>query len=130
MPKVRLIFTLRNPVPRAYSEYLNKVADRTVMRYLTKRINNKMEKELSDNAPPFEALVDDVARTMGSCGSPNRTFSMMDEYTAEMDEAGCYVNPFVGEGRCAESDFCSNRTRHCSSRVKHRHWWHLATEIH
>uniref|UniRef100_A0A7S3RFK0 Uncharacterized protein n=1 Tax=Strombidinopsis acuminata TaxID=141414 RepID=A0A7S3RFK0_9SPIT len=60
-----------------------------------------MEKELSDNAPPFEALVDDVARTMGSCGSPNRTFSMMDEYTAEMDEAGCYVNPFVGEGRYA-----------------------------
>lgn len=26
---------------------------------------------------------------------------MMDEYTAEMDAAGCYVNPFVGEGRYA-----------------------------
>ena len=96
---MRLIFTLRDPVPRAYSEYLNKAADRTVVRYLNKRIDNKMEKELSDAAPPFSALVADVAKTMASCGSPNRTFSMMDEYSDEMEEAGCYVNPFVGEGR-------------------------------
>ena len=96
---MRLIFTLRDPVPRAYSEYLNKAADRTVVRYLNKRIDNKMEKELSDAAPPFSALVADVAKTMTSCGSPNRTFSMMDEYSDEMEEAGCYVNPFVGEGR-------------------------------
>jgi hypothetical protein len=68
MPKVRLLFTLRNPVPRAYSEYLNKVVDRTVLRYLAKRIDNKMERELSDAAPPFESIIDDVARTMGSCG--------------------------------------------------------------
>ncbi|EOD25240.1 hypothetical protein EMIHUDRAFT_450486 [Emiliania huxleyi CCMP1516] len=74
-------------------------ADRTVVRYLNKRIDNKMEKELSDAAPPFSALVADVAKTMASCGSPNRTFSMMDEYSDEMEEAGCYVNPFVGEGR-------------------------------
>jgi len=27
---------------------------------------------------------------------------MMDEFTTEMEEAGCYVNPFVGEGRYAQ----------------------------
>ena len=64
---------------RAYSEYLNKRADRTVMRYLHKRIDNKMDKELTDKAPPFAKLVEDVARTMESCGEPNRTYSMMDE---------------------------------------------------
>ena len=42
LPRVRLLFTLRNPVVRAYSEYLNKRADRTVMRYLHKRIDNKV----------------------------------------------------------------------------------------
>ena len=26
-PQVKLLFTLRSPLPRAYSEYLNKVAD-------------------------------------------------------------------------------------------------------
>lgn len=121
MPKVRLLFTLRNPVPRAYSEYLNKVVDRTVVRYLAKRIDNKMEKELSDDAPPFESIVDDVARTMGSCGSPNRTFSMMDEYSTEMDEAGCYVNPFVGEGRCTTPPSLSRPTasRKCDARAAH-----------
>ena len=111
IPRVRLIFTLRNPLVRAYSEYLNKVVDKTVMRYLHKRINNKMDKErprptralhahmfapmmpvvrtphiaayiwwhactqeLSDHAPPFARLVDDVARTMETCGEPNRTW--------------------------------------------------------
>eukprot|EP00966_Prymnesium_polylepis_P102191 2366686-Prymnesium_polylepis.2 len=63
IPKVRFIFTLRNPVVRAFSEYLNKVADKTVMRYLHKRIDNKMEKDLSTFAPPFARLVDDVARS-------------------------------------------------------------------
>ena len=57
-----LLFTLRNPVVRAYSEYLNKRADKTVLRYLHKRIDNKMDKELSDKAPPFAKLVEDVAR--------------------------------------------------------------------
>jgi len=99
--QVRFIFTLRNPVVRAYSEYLNKVADRTVVRYLKKRIDNKMEKELTDTSPPFEELIEDVKRTMELCGAPNRTFSMMDEYTPEMEKASCYVNPFVGEGRYA-----------------------------
>ena len=42
LPRVRLLFTLRNPVVRAYSEYLNKRVDRTVMRYLHKRIDNKV----------------------------------------------------------------------------------------
>ena len=101
IPRIRLLFTLRNPVTRAYSEYLNKRVDRTVMRYLHKRINNKMDKELSDKAPPFARLVEDVARTMESCGEPNRTYSMMDEYTEEMERDRCYVNPFVGEGRYA-----------------------------
>ena len=82
LPKVRFIFTLRSPLQRSYSEYLNKVEDRTVLRYLRKRINNKMEKDLSDEAPPFAQLIDDVSKTMASCGSPNRTYSMMDEYTA------------------------------------------------
>jgi len=100
IPKVRFIFTLRNPVVRAYSEYLNKVADKTVMRYLHKRIDNKMEKDLSSFAPPFSRLVNDVARTMENC-LPNSTFSMMDEYTSDMEHAHCYVNPFVGEGRYA-----------------------------
>jgi hypothetical protein len=77
------------------------VEDRTVLRYLRKRINNKMEKDLSDEAPPFAQLIDDVSKTMASCGSPNRTYSMMDEYTADMERDGCYVNPFVGEGRYA-----------------------------
>ena len=27
IPKVKFLFTLRSPLPRAYSEYLNKVAD-------------------------------------------------------------------------------------------------------
>jgi len=99
MPRIRVLFTLRNPVVRAYSEYLNKRVDRTVMRYLHKRIDNKMDKELSDKAPPFARLVEDVARTMESCGDPNRTYSMMDEYTSEMERDRCYVNPFVGEGR-------------------------------
>ena len=101
IPRIRLLFTLRNPVTRAYSEYLNKRVDRTVMRYLHKRIHNKMDKELSDKAPPFARLVEDVARTMESCGEPNRTYSMMDEYTEEMERDRCYVNPFVGEGRYA-----------------------------
>ena len=125
LPKVRFIFTLRSPLQRSYSEYLNKVEDRTVVRYLRKRINNKMEKDLSDEAPPFAQLIDDVSKTMASCGSPNRTYSMMDEYTArnsaqfsaqfshrpcatplfrytaDMERDGCYVNPFVGEGRYA-----------------------------
>ena len=126
LPKVRFIFTLRSPLhKRSYSEYLNKVEDRTVLRYLRKRINNKMEKDLSDEAPPFAQLIDDVSKTMASCGSPNRTYSMMDEYTArnsaqfcaqfshsshaplplrytaDMERDGCYVNPFVGEGRYA-----------------------------
>jgi hypothetical protein len=79
VPKVRLLFTLRNPVVRAYSEYLNKRADKTVMRYLHKRIDNKMDKELNPYAPRFTKLVDDVARAMELCGRPNRTFSMMDE---------------------------------------------------
>jgi len=96
-----VLFTLRNPVVRAYSEYLNKKVDRTVMRYLHKRIDNKMDKELSDKAPPFARLVDDVARSMESCAEPNRTFSMMDEYDEQMERDRCYVNPFVGEGRYA-----------------------------
>ncbi|KAL1507550.1 hypothetical protein AB1Y20_007171 [Prymnesium parvum] len=100
IPKVRFIFTLRNPVVRAYSEYLNKVVDKTVMRYLHKRIDNKMDKELSTFAPPFARLTDDVARTMESC-LPNNTYSMMDEYSDEMEKNHCYVNPFVGEGRYA-----------------------------
>ena len=94
--------TLRNPVVRAYSEYLNKKVDRTVMRYLHKRIDNKMDKELSDKAPPFAKLVEDVARTMKTCGDPNRTYSMMDEYDDAMERDHCYVNPFVGEGRYAK----------------------------
>ena len=61
IPKVKLLFTLRNPIVRAYSEYLNKRVDRTVMRYLHKRIDNKMDKELSDKAPPFYRLVAEVA---------------------------------------------------------------------
>jgi len=101
IPRVKILFTLRNPVVRAYSEYLNKRVDRTVMRYLHKRIDNKMDKELSDKAPPFARLVEDVARTMESCADPNRTYSMMDEYTEESEHDRCYVNPFVGEGRYA-----------------------------
>ena len=38
---------------------------------------------------------------MELCGAPNRTYSMMDEYTPEMEKSSCYVNPFVGEGRYA-----------------------------
>ena len=95
MPKVRLLFTLRNPIGRAYSEYLNKRVDKTgapaasptrdladggcthwsrarppglcvdtVMRYLHKRINTKMDKELTPHAPPFARLVDEVAKSM------------------------------------------------------------------
>jgi len=89
---------MRNPLPRAYSEYLNKVVDKTVMRYLKKRIDNKMDKELSSKQPTFLKLVDDVAATMQTCGSPSRTYSMMDEYSDEQLSDGCYVNPFVGEG--------------------------------
>ena len=48
MPQVRIVFSFRNPVSRAYSEYLNKLEDGTVMRYLSKRINNKMDKEVAD----------------------------------------------------------------------------------
>eukprot|EP00965_Chrysotila_dentata_P202495 6181159-Pleurochrysis_carterae.AAC.1 len=99
IPKVKFIFTLRNPVARAYSEYENKVADQTVMRYLHKRIDNKMEKELTPEAPPFDQLAADVVKTMENCISPNSTYSMMDEYTPEQEKADCYVNPFVGEGR-------------------------------
>ena len=98
---MRLLFSLRNPVVRAYSEYLNKRVDKTVMRYLHKRIDNKMDKELSEKAPPFKRLVDDVARAMATCRLPNRTFSMMDEYDKAMERDRCYVNPFVGEGRYA-----------------------------
>jgi hypothetical protein len=101
MPKVRLLFTLRNPVVRAYSEYLNKREDKTVMRYLHKRFDNKMDKELSPHAPPFAKLVEDVAHTIASCGAPNRTYSMPDEYDEEMEKERCYVNPFVGAGRYA-----------------------------
>ena len=101
IPRVRFLITLRNPVVRAYSEYLNKKVDRTVMRYLHKRIDNKMDKELTDKAPSFRKLTDDVARTMETCGLPNRTYSMMDEYSAEQAADRCYVNPFVGEGRYA-----------------------------
>ena len=119
------------------------------MRYLKKRIDTKMDKELSSKQPPFGELVADVARTMAlrtpycllptpysllptpycllptpycllptvycplpyclllatyqartmaSCGSPARTYSMMDEYTDAQEQDGCYVNPFVGEG--------------------------------
>ena len=64
IPKVRLLFTLRNPLVRAYSEYLNKRVDGTVMRYLHKRIDNKMDKELTKKAPPFARLVEEVAHTM------------------------------------------------------------------
>ena len=32
IPKVKFLFTLRSPLPRAYSEYLNKVVDKTVRR--------------------------------------------------------------------------------------------------
>ena len=32
IPKVKFLFTLRSPLPRAYSEYLNKVVDKTVTR--------------------------------------------------------------------------------------------------
>ena len=98
IPKVRFLFTLRNPLGRSYSEYLNKVVDHTVMRYLKKRIDNKMDKDLSTKQPPFTKLVDDVAATMQTCGSPARTYSMMDEYTDEQLTDGCYINPFVGEG--------------------------------
>ena len=101
IPKVKLLFTLRNPIVRAYSEYLNKRVDRTVMRYLHKRIDNKMDKELSDKAPPFYRLVAEVARTMSTCKMPNRTYSMMDEYDQELADDRCYVNPFVAEGRYA-----------------------------
>ena len=101
MPKIRIVFSLRNPIVRAYSEYLNKRADRTVMRYLHKRIDNKMDKELVSSAPPFARLTEDVARTMETCAEPNRTYSMMDEYDEEMERDRCYVNPFVGEGRYA-----------------------------
>ena len=45
---------------RAYSEYLNKKVDRTVMRYLHKRIDNKMDKELSDKA---SVLLNDLLMT-------------------------------------------------------------------
>merc|ERR1711865_966460 len=38
---------------------------------------------------------------MHSCGSPNRTYSMMDEFTEDMEHNHCYVNPFVGEGNYA-----------------------------
>ena len=48
--QVRFIFSLRNPVARAYSEYLNKVDDKTVVRYLNKRIDNKMEKVVSHHS--------------------------------------------------------------------------------
>ena len=98
---MKLLFTLRNPIVRAYSEYLNKRVDRTVMRYLHKRIDNKMDKELSDKAPPFYRLVAEVARTMSTCKMPNRTYSMMDEYDQELADDRCYVNPFVAEGRYA-----------------------------
>jgi len=103
MPRVRLLFTLRNPTLRAYSEYLNKVVDRTVRRYLRKRIDNKMEKALDPrgSAPSFEALVQDVARTMEVCGEPGRTYSMPDPYDDEQERDHCYVNPFVGAGRYA-----------------------------
>jgi len=98
IPKVKFLFTLRSPLPRAYSEYLNKVVDKTVMRYLKKRVDNKMDKELSSKQPSFEELVSDVAHTMATCGSPARTYSMMDEYSDAQEHDGCYVNPFVGEG--------------------------------
>ena len=61
-----------------------------------------MDKELTDKAPPFAKLVDDVARSMETCGDPNRTFSMMDEYENDQVKDRCYVNPFVGEGRYAK----------------------------
>ena len=59
----------------------------------------RRKQDLSDKAPPFTRLVEDVARTMESCAEPNRTYSMMDEYTEDMERDKCYVNPFVGEGR-------------------------------
>ena len=31
IPKVKFLFTLRSPLPRAYSEYLNKVADQLTL---------------------------------------------------------------------------------------------------
>ena len=65
--------------------------DRTVLRYLRKRINNKMEKDLSDEAPPFAQLIDDVSKTMASCGSPNRTYSMMDEYAARLGRGASHA---------------------------------------
>ena len=68
IPKVKLLFTLRNPVVRAYSEYLNKRVDKTVMRYLHKRIDNKMEKELSTSAPPFKSRRGDPNSSI--CRSP------------------------------------------------------------
>ena len=40
------------------------MVDKTVMRYLKKRIDTKMDKELSSKQPPFGELVADVARTM------------------------------------------------------------------
>lgn len=38
---------------------------------------------------------------METCQEPNRTYSMMDEYTDAMKRDRCYVNPFAGEGRYA-----------------------------
>ena len=61
-----------------------------------------MDKELTDKAPAFAKLVDEVARTMETCGDPNKTYSMMDEYEDAQEKARCYVNPFVGEGRYAK----------------------------
>ena len=38
------------------------MVDKTVMRYLKKRIDTKMDKELSSKQPPFDELVADVVR--------------------------------------------------------------------
>ena len=38
---------------------------------------------------------------MRRCGRPERTYSMMDEYSDQDEVDGCYVNPFVGEGNYA-----------------------------
>ena len=49
------------------------MVDKTVMRYLKKRIDTKMDKELSSKQPPFDELVADVVRLSPTEPEPEPT---------------------------------------------------------
>lgn len=98
LPMMRLIVCLREPIDRSASAYYNKLADKSVRRYLSATKSPRLDDQYMEPPPSFDRLVLDVNWTLHLCPFHNRHYTMR-EANGPM---ACYVNPFVLHGYYAK----------------------------